>query len=233
MKLAIMQPYIFPYIGYFQLIKSVDSFVFYNDVNFIKKGWINRNRILVNGLEFLFTIPCVNASQNKKIHEIEVAFEEKEKKKLLTTIATAYAKAPFFHAVFPIIESVFSASYNGIDEIAIASVKETCNYLSLKDVNFSESNGRYNNEELKGADRLIDICRQEKIEKYINPSGGMAIYSKNYFSERKIILDFLKSKIDAYDQNAADFISGLSIIDVMMFNDVEKINDFLNNYELV
>lgn len=232
MKLAIMQPYIFPYIGYFQLIKSVDIFVFYNDVNFIKKGWINRNRILVNEREFLFTIPCVNASQNRKIHEIAVTFEEKEKKKMLTTIATAYAKAPFFHSVFPIIESVFSANYNTIDEIAMASVKETCSYLSL-DVILSESKGRYNNEELKSADRLIDICRQEKVKEYVNASGGISIYSKDYFSEQEINLSFLKANIDAYDQNAADFISGLSIIDVMMFNDVDNINGFLNNYELI
>ena len=86
MKIAIMQPYIFPYIGYFQLINAVDTFVFYDDVKFIKRGWINRNKILVNGEESLITFPCIKVSQNKEIREIEIDLSDKQYEKILKTI---------------------------------------------------------------------------------------------------------------------------------------------------
>ena len=72
MKLAIMQPYLFPYLGYFQLIAAVDKFVFYDDVNFIKNGWINRNRLLISGKVNYITIPLSGASSFLKINQVLV-----------------------------------------------------------------------------------------------------------------------------------------------------------------
>ena len=175
-NIAIMQPYVLPYIGYFQLVAAVDKFVFYNDVNFIKKGWIHRNRILLNGHDYLFTISCSEVSQNKRICDTKLAFDLKEKNKLLLTITQAYKKAPFFEAVFPVLEKILLKEYAFIDELAIQSVKEVSTYLHLNTA-FEESKNRYGNEELKKADRLIDICLKEKITSYINPSGGQEIYT--------------------------------------------------------
>src|SRR5436190_18446705 len=119
MKIAIMQPYIFPYIGYFQLIHAVDIFVFYDDVHFINKGWINRNRLLVNGKEFLFTVPCRDASQNRLIMEVEVMDDPKFTKRLLSTVQMGYGKAPYFTGVYPLIESVVAdMSGMAISELA-------------------------------------------------------------------------------------------------------------------
>jgi WbqC-like protein family len=232
MKLAVMQPYVFPYIGYFQLIAAVDVFVFYNDVNYIKKGWINRNRILLNGKDFLFTIPCADASQNKLICDTKISFEIKERNKLLATIQQAYTKAPFFKEVYSIVENVLTTDYEFIDEMAIVSVKETCKYLNVA-TKFKESNNRYNNSELAQADRLIDICLQEKADQYINAQGGTDLYDRKYFLSHTINLQFIKPGTIAYKQFDDEFVPSLSIIDVLMFNEKEVVKQMLRSFELV
>jgi len=258
MKIAIMQPYVFPYIGYFQLIHAADVFVFYDDVNYINKGWINRNRILLNGEDYLFTIPCKEASQNKLIKDIDLQDDKKSLDKLLATIRVAYAKAPYFNDVFPLIEGTLLAqgimvlpqqlptsafpglSYEvpvlentaSISGLCISSVVNICNYLGLQRT-FKISSMEYNNRELKKADRLIDICKLEGIKHYINPSGGKEIYTKEYYSERGIDLSFLIPNRVEYPQFNNAFVPWLSIIDVLMFNSKDEINDkILPSYSL-
>ena len=227
-----MQPYVFPYIGYFQLVKAVDLFIFYNDVNFIKRGWVHRNRILLNASDFLFTIPCSEVSQNKLICETRIAWDGIGIKKFIGNITHAYKRAPYFEQIFPLIQEVVSAEVEFIDEFAIGSIKVFATYLSLP-TRFVVSKGRYNNENLKGGDRLIDICRKERANDYVNAIGGLELYSKNFFHNEGINLQFLKSKATQYNQFGADFIPWLSMIDVLMFNSKEKVLEFLDNYELV
>ncbi len=232
MTIAIMQPYIFPYIGYFQLIYASDVFVFYDDVNFINRGWINRNRILLNGTDHMITVPCKDASQNKLIKDIEVLNDPKAVNKLLTTIKTAYNKAPFFVSVFPIIEEVLSTAMHpqvadiptNIAGMAAHSVLKICDYLGINRT-FRYSSLEYNNRELKKADRLIDICHVEGIKHYINASGGKAIYTKEYYAEKGIELDFLNSQKYEYTQQNNAFVPWLSIIDVLMYNSIDDINN--------
>jgi hypothetical protein len=232
MTIAIMQPYIFPYIGYFQLIYASDVFVFYDDVNFINRGWINRNRILLNGTDHMITVPCKDASQNKLIKDIEVLNDPKAVNKLLTTIKTAYSKAPFFVSVFPIIEEVLATAMHplpadvptNIAGMAAHSVLKICDYLGINRT-FRYSSLEYNNRELKKADRLIDICHVEGIKHYINASGGKAIYTKEYYAEKGIELDFLNSQKYEYNQQNNTFVPWLSIIDVLMYNSIDDINN--------
>ena len=227
MKIAIMQPYVFPYIGYFQLIYATDVFVFYDDVNFINRGWINRNRILLNGKDQLFTISCKDASQNRLIKDIEVLADKKALQKVLVTIQTAYKKAPCFTAIYPVIEDIFKIEDGAlISEMAINSVVSICNYLGIKRT-FKISSKEYNNRELKKADRLIDICHVERVENYINPSGGREIYSKEYYKAKGINLDFLISDRVDYTQYNNAFVPWLSMIDVLMFNSKDEINNKL------
>ena len=148
-RIAIMQPYIFPYIGYFQLVYATDVFVFYDDVNFINRGWINRNRILLNGKEQLFTIPCKDASQNKLIKDIEVLHDPKSMQKTLATIQAAYKKAPFFADVYPLMENIFGVQYEiSISQLAIDSVISVCDYLGVIR-KFKISSEEYHNQALK------------------------------------------------------------------------------------
>ncbi|MDZ4795226.1 MAG: WbqC family protein [Bacteroidota bacterium] len=231
-SIAIMQPYFFPYIGYFQLIQAVDVFVFYDDVNYINRGWINRNNILVNHQAQLISIPCKQASQNKLINEVELGADDKTCRKLLSTIQMAYKKAPFFPKVFPIFEKTLSNKDFNIAQLASRSVKEVATYLGLS-VIFKNSSEHFLNRELKKADRLIDICHQESILNYVNPPGGRELYTQAYFSEKKINLRFLIPKAVTYPQYGKPFVPWLSILDVLMFNDKEIINnELLNAYDL-
>lgn len=227
-----MQPYVFPYLGYFQLIKAVEVFVIYNDVKFIKKGWINRNRILLNKKEYVFTIPCVRVSQNKQICETNILVDNTSRRKLIETIRVGYKNAPCFDAVFPMIEKVLLTKFDFIDQLAIESLATVCSFLGLK-INFKESKSSYDNVDLVGQDRLIDICLAEQIPMYVNPIGGMELYSKEVFKKRGVELMFLKSLPIIYNQYGGEFIPNLSIIDVLMFNEPAKVLSFVNKYALV
>lgn len=235
MNLAVMQPYLFPYIGYFQLIKAVDTFVFYDDVNFIKQGWINRNQILVNHDPNLFTVPLKKASSFKQINEIEInyALYPQWKKKFLRKIEQSYAKAPYFKEVFPIVSNVFSAPVSNISNLAVQSVIETSTYLGLNK-KFKVSSEEFSKtKEFERTKRLISINRQLKANTYINALGGKELYSKEEFRREGINLHFLKPNLNAYEQFGGEFVKGLSIIDVLMFNSKEKTFKILNEYSLI
>ncbi len=233
MSIGIVQPYLFPYIGYFQLISEVDTFVFYNDVNFITRGWINRNKVLINGEENYFTIPCKDASQNKLINEVKHAMTDKKRGKLLRKIKFSYSNAPFFDDIFPIVENVLQTESSYIADLAMQSVRQTSSYLNM-DTTFKVSSEEYNNTDLGKAERLIDICKKEKMTTYINPTGGKELYNKEEFLNDGVTLQFIEPSLKEYEQFDNDFVPGLSIIDVMMFNAPEKIrDDHLTAYNLV
>lgn len=231
-NIAVIQPYLFPYVGYFQLISAVDQFIFYDDVNYINRGWINRNKILIHNEAKYFTIPCKSASQNKLINEVKHALDDKNKRKLLRKIEFSYRKAPYFKPVFALIQHVLDYKSEYIADLAIQSIKGTTSYLGLKCF-FKKSSSHYNNSGLGAADRLIDICKCEGFNNYINPAGGKSLYDKNYFKKKGINLLFLESERIKYEQFENSFIPWLSIIDVMMFNSPDKVkNNFLNSYRL-
>lgn len=232
MKLAIMQPYIFPYIGYFQLINAVDTFVFYDDVNYIKRGWINRNQLLINNQAKLFTIPVLKASQNKLIKEIELGIDEKWLNHFQTTLEQNYKKAPYYKETIGIIKKVFNKPHQSISDIAIESITQISNYICLKTVFKRSSTSFQSSKGLEKADRLIDITKKCNSITYINPSGGRELYNKRYFKQHGIDLHFIENSIQPYPQFNKEFIGGLSIIDVLMFNSKEEIKKKLNQYKL-
>ena len=144
-----MQPYIFPYIGYFQLINAVDKFVFYDDVNFIKQGWINRNRILLNGAGHMFTIPLADASSFKKINEVCIHKKlfQSWKNKFYKTISLSYSKAPFFHQTYTLIESILDRDFDTVSGLAIYAVNKVCVALDIT-TQIVETTTQYNNAQL-------------------------------------------------------------------------------------
>jgi len=231
MKLAIMQPYLFPYIGYFQLMNAVDKFVIYDDVNFINRGWVNRNRILVNSKEHMFTVPLKNASQNVLIKDLELIEPGKWKNKFLKTLEHAYGKAPFFEKVFSIVNKVINTKSKFIKDWHLNSFRLINNYLGINTI-IVESSSIYNNQSLKGQDRILDICIKEKTNQYINPIGGKELYSSEIFRDHHIKLNFLATEKLYYNQFSNDFVPDLSIIDIMMFNSLDRINNNLSLYTL-
>jgi len=232
MKLAIMQPYFLPYIGYYQLIHAVDKFVIFDDVNFINRGWINRNYILVNGERTLFTMPLKEASQNKLINEINIVSDQKWKQKFLKTIEMAYAKAPFKKNIFPLLSEIVFNSESNCSKFILQSIKKIISYLKIS-TEVIPSSAIYKNTEMKGKQRILDICIKEGAKYYINPIGGKELYQKDHFERKGINMAFLKPEIIEYQQFNSNFVPWLSIIDVLMFNSTEKVKELLNEYMLI
>ena len=234
MNVAMMQPYLFPYLGYFQLVNAVDVFVFADDVNFKKGGFINRNKIQFNKEERYVTVPCIKRSQNKLINEVRVSTETKGyPDNILHTIKQTYAKAPFFTDVFPIIESIFNSDVDSISTLAAYSVELVSKYLKIN-VDFRFSSLSFNH--TKGQEksiRLINITKELGGTTYMNPIGGTNIYNKKCFESQGIKLKFLEPEFIPYAQFNDKFIPRLSIIDVLMFNSKEDIHKLLNDYRII
>lgn len=232
MTLAIMQPYFLPYIGYFQLLNAVDTFVLYDDVNFINRGWVNRNTLLLGGKPHLFTLPLLNASQNRLIHEVEVSEDIAWRKKTLKTIQQAYQKAPQFQVVFPLVEKMMYLKTSDIGDLIYQSLVILKGYLGIE-TELVRTSRKYANAELKGQERILDICKKEGATRYINPIGGQELYQKELFQAQGIQLNFIKSNLHPYPQFKNAFVPWLSILDIMMFNDLGSIQELLLDFELV
>lgn len=233
-KIAIMQPYIFPYIGYFQLLTAVDTFVILDDVNFIMRGWINRNNILINGKPFLFSIPLSKPSQNRLISETKINFSEKEKLKFLKTLEGAYKKAPYFNEFLPTLNQIIMNADDDLSGYIQNSFAAILKYLSL-DIEIVRSSQIEKDNTLTGEARILEICKRLNTETYVNLPGGMSLYSKSSFEKENMELRFIKTfseKIN-YKQFNPEYTPNLSFLDVVMFNSKEKIHEFLKQYALI
>lgn len=232
MRLAIMQPYFMPYIGYWQIINYVNKFVVYDDVNYIKKGWINRNRILLNNSDYLFTLPVRNSSQNRLIMDIGLHDNARWIDNFFKTLSLAYKRAPYYNAVITLISECFDVTCSNIASFNVVIINRICRYLKIE-TEIIQSSVICNNNNLHGQERILDICKQEKADIYINTIAGKELYSKDIFASNGIKLEFIKCNTISYAQFKNEFIPWLSIIDVMMFNSIENIHKMLNNYELL
>lgn len=213
------------------MMNAVDRFVVYDDVNYIKNGWINRNNILLNRNKHLITLPLIEASPFKLINEIEAADNGAQKDKLLKTIYHAYSKAPFFGEVYPIIEKTVNYQNRNIAKITTFSFFEISNYLDLK-TEILVSSKLKKDCSLKGEAKVIDIVKNLGGNIYINAIGGMELYNKEHFKKEGIDLFFIKMNEIRYKQFENEFVPNLSIIDVLMFNSKEEVKNMLNQYSL-
>jgi hypothetical protein len=225
-----MQPYLFPYIGYFQLIHAVDTFVVFDDVNFIKRGWINRNNILMNGKSHLFTMELEGSSQNKLINQIDI-LERNEK--LLRSIQCCYSKAPYFRQVFPVIEDILNQKESNLASFLDYQLRVICNFFSISP-KWHISSSLRKDTSLRGQDKILALCEELHATHYINLLGGKELYDRQSFVTRGIELSFIQPKLITYLQFNNEFVPQLSIIDVMMFNSLESIqSSLLKSYDLL
>ncbi|OUR90536.1 hypothetical protein A9Q81_18790 [Gammaproteobacteria bacterium 42_54_T18] len=234
MKLAIMQPYFIPYIGYFQLINAVDQFIIYDDIQYTKKGWVNRNRVLVNHKDAYITLPLKKDSDYADIRDRCLAESwGLERDKILNRLMANYKKAPYFEETYPPIEGILLFDKVNLFEYLLHSLKVILGHLNIhtpiiisSDVNVDKT--------LKSQEKVIAICRKMNASNYINPIGGTCLYNKNNFNQQNIELHFLKTQKIQYQQFENIFIPSLSIIDVLMFNSVDRVKSMINEkYELV
>ncbi len=227
---AIMQPYLFPYIGYFHLIEASDVFVFYDDVNYIKRGWINRNRILLEGAPSTFTVPITNASQNSLIKDTQTCIDDKWCKKFFGMVHHAYNKAPFYQDTLEILHMVLDHRNGPISDLAIISIVEVYKYLGEQFTFKKSSESSPDTRTLGRAQRLCEITQKIGYASYVNASGGKSLYNKPQFKELGIELSFVSSNDITYPQFEDDYVPWLSIIDVLMFNDREATKKLLTEF---
>lgn len=243
MKIGIMQPYFFPYIGYFQLISSVDKFLLYDNINFIKNGWISRNRILeINREPVYFYVPLKGKSSFKKINEIKINEDLAWREKILKFIYFNYRRSLYFNEVYNFLERCFSFFEDNIGDYNKFLIKYLIEYLDI-DTELIFDNSKYYNFEYeisnliedknKKMERIIYICNLEKADTYINPIGGVNVYNKNYFKKQGIDLFFIKTHEYYYKQNSYKFFKNLSIIDVLMNCGKVETKNLIHKYDLV
>lgn len=233
MKTGIMQPYFFPYLGYWQLMNAVDTYVILDDVAYIKRGWINRNFIKLNGAAHRFGIQISRVSQNSRINELSLFDDGCWRENLLKTLRIAYHRAPHYAAVSALFERTLNCGQDRLSEFLGFGIREVAAYLHL-DARIVVASEMDKQNPLKGQDRILDLCSRLKTDTYINAIGGRELYERERFHQQGMELCFLKMDEGiTYPQGEGDFIPSLSILDVMMYNDPEEIARMLNRYTLV
>lgn len=232
MKLAIMQPYFFPYIGYFQLIAAADLFVVYDNIKYTKKGWINRNRMLQNGKDAMFSLPLKSDSDFLDVRERELAADF-NREKLLGQFSGAYRRAPYFEQTFPLVEQIVRHEDTNLFRYLHHSIVKTCEHLEIG-TEIKISSDIAIDHGLRNQDKVLALCAATGASTYVNAIGGMELYSRETFRDKGIDLKFIRTKPFEYVQLGNAFIPWLSIIDVMMFNPLETIQTCITtNYELI
>lgn len=231
-KVGIMQPYFLPYIGYWQLMNAVDIYVVYDDVNYINRGWINRNRIVVNGKPQYINLLLSGASQNKLINEIELADNVENFKRIFRMLQLNYNKAPYYKEVCDMLQKILSNHHTNLALFLYEQLKYLAEYMEIN-TKIVLSSSVEKNDNLRGQDKILDICRSLNATEYYNAIGGQSLYSKEIFEENNIQLFFLQTDSIKYLQGKNTFESNLSILDVLMYNDKKRVCQFLNQYKLI
>lgn len=223
-----MQPYLFPYLGYFQLMQAVDAFVVYDDANYIKQGWINRNYVLAQGQPLRITLSLQNASSNRPINQI-TAVDNQEK--LLKTIRQNYSRAPQFASAFPVVEDILLQQEKNLARFLDQGLRRIGSYLGLRPA-WHVSSSLEKDKALRGQDKVLSICEKLGATEYFNLPGGINLYDRQSFSNRNIRLSFIQPRVTPYNQFGKEFVPNLSIVDAMMFNDDEQCRRLLQEYDL-
>lgn len=228
MRVGIMQPYFMPYIGYFQLMAAVDKYVIFDDVNYIKRGWSARNNILVNGQKHLFSVSVAGGSQNNLYIQVLIIDDFT---KLRKTLEMSYKKAPCFAETMELLEKVFSFEDRRFNHFIRNSFEVIFDYLGI-DTEFILSSELPNDKQLKGKDKILDICKLLGATEYYNAIGGQELYDYKEFEENGIQLHFVNATLEEYPQLSSEFVPALSMIDVLMMNPRENVLALLEKFTL-
>ena len=226
-----MQTYLFPYLGYFQLIAAVDHFVVHDDVQYIKGGWFKLNSVFSNGGPYAFTFSVQKASSYLDINLRHYSELEKQTEDFLARLRNFYTKAPHLSEVMELLTGVFCSPPSNVSTFNTKTIEAISRYLGIS-TTFSFAS-ELNLKDYRSSEKVIKINQHFKANTYINPIGGETLYSKEEFSHSGLELFFIKSKETVYDQGKGAFVSNLSILDVMMFNSKERLSQLLTHYELI
>lgn len=229
MIVGIMQPYFFPYLGYFQLMAAVDHFVIYDDAQYMKGGWINRNRLLHEGTPHWWTRAI--RRDDFRLPIMDRYYEDEGNAGfLMDRIRHYYRKAPYFSPVSSFIECLMATTEANVARFNETSLKAIaahlgirCSFSRASDLGLSQSSGE---------EKVIRICERLAATRYVNASGGRSLYSSARFGSEGIELRFLQPQLQPYPQPEGTFVPGLSIVDVLMYNDAATVRQMLGSYAL-
>lgn len=232
MKLAIMQPYFFPYIGYFQLIAASDVFVLHDDVQYIKGGWVNRNRILLDGTDRMITFPVQKDAFDLPINARHYVEDKQARKDIVNLVRQGYAKAPCYREVFPLIQELLMFEDRNVARFNENLIRRICDHIGIH-TRIITSSGMDKDDSLAGEQRVLEICKRLGATDYTNPIGGTELYHPHTFQQHGITLRFLEAQNERYAQKDDKWVPFLSVIDVMMFNRIGEIQQLLGKYRLL
>lgn len=233
MRLAVMQPYFLPYIGYFQLISAVDKLVLLDDVNFINGGWVNRNRIAINGEPRWLTLPLARASQNRLINEIEIVDDPGWRRKTIRSVELSYRSAPFAPHVLPFFSDMLKDARGSLSAFLFRQLRRVADYIGI-DARIEPSSTIYPKNGRSGQERILDICAREKATVYVNLPGGRNLYDADLFASAGIELLFLEPNLQSLAlRHSGHEGPSLSILDLLMFNSAATIREATGMSRLV
>jgi hypothetical protein len=232
MIVSIMQPYFFPYLGYFQLMAASDVFVAYDDVQFIKGGWVHRNRILLNGAPVWMSFPVVTESHTLQIRQREYIQGRSHRTKLLRRLEGAYRQAPNFEATMNLVEKILTTPERNVAVLNTYALQEIASAIGLH-TRIVTSSSLDKDNVARGAERVVSICGSVGAKVYLNAIGGVNLYDADFFEKRGLILRFIKPQFPEYGQSSSDFVGALSIIDVMMNIQFSDIGRMLGQYRIL
>jgi hypothetical protein len=229
---AIMQPYFLPYIGYFQLIAACDLFVVYDNIKYTKKGWINRNRMLRNGSDAMFSLPLQGAPDHLDVDQRQLAATA-DRHRWLAQLKGAYGQAPHYRTTLPLLERIAACADDNLFRFLHHALVATCAHLGI-DTPIRIASNVPADHGLTSQDRVLAILEALGARRYVNPIGGTELYSRDTFEQHGIALHFLRARPLAYPQFGADFVPWLSIVDVLMFNPLETVRGWVRtHYDLI
>lgn len=237
MRLGIMQPYFYPYLGYFSLIKHTDHWIVFDTVQYIEHGWINRNQIIHPSKPetMYFTVPLQKHSRETSIKNIYIENTSNYQEKILGQLNASYKKrAPYFKTVYSMVEDALYQNFKDIVSLNVYTLNQICKYLNIPFHYDIYSQMNLNISPVHGpGDWALNISIALGADEYINPPGGMDIFNPEDFKSHNIQLSFLKINLKPYSQKKARFFESLSILDVMMFNPPKIINTMLDDFVIL
>lgn len=235
LKLALMQPYFFPYIGYFMLIKHSDKFIIFDTAQFIRRGWINRNRVLkLNGEPVYINALIHKAPIKTEIKQIKLNYKEDWKSKILAQLEIYKKTAPYYKEVINFLKGCFEYETDSLSDLNCYTLKETSKYLNIKcDIEILSEMSLEIDPVNESDEWGLNVSKAMNAKEYLNAPGGISFYDRDKYTANGISIKFIKPNLKPYNQKTREFVPGLSIIDVMMFNSIEEINIMLDNYEVI
>lgn len=234
MKLGNMQPYFFPYLGYFSLIQYADEFILFDTPQYIKQGWVNRNRIQKQGGGFTYiTVPTIKSPHDTPIRNIEVDISRSWYSKLFAQLEVYKKKAPYYREIIEVLNGAIDKNETNLSRLNTTSLLAVCRYLDIKTPIRIFSQLDLTLPEVREPDEWsLYIAKTLGYDVYVNPPGGKTFFSREKFLSHGVKLQFLEANLKPYPQGNSQFIPGLSIIDCMMFCNPVEIRLMLEDFTI-